>query len=244
MNLQENTETILRYQGAKKENRATDARKLAGKILEMNKGLIMRLAARFGRENDKDDAQQAASMGVLRAIEDFDPSKGAFSTHAGYWIRDYVQAWGGRPNVVKRPRGASMPAALAKEAEKIRLKFGRNPTAEELGVTEATLAEWSQGNRSTSLDEVDDEGRRFEMPDDMREEEHRGDAVDMREAMIRATKGLSDRNREILFDVFLDDVTQEEVATEYGVSKIWVRKLCERLETRIRKYLSVPRTAA
>ena len=55
-----------------------------------NEPLCRHFANKFRHSLDLDDAMQAARIGVNRAIDKFDPSKGAWSTYAHQWIRAEV----------------------------------------------------------------------------------------------------------------------------------------------------------
>ena len=55
-----------------------------------NEPLCRHFANKFRHSLDLDDAMQAARIGVNRAIDKFDPSKGAWSTYAQQWVRAEV----------------------------------------------------------------------------------------------------------------------------------------------------------
>lgn len=66
------------------------------KLLREHEGLAHSVAGKYrgytGAAIGYDDLLQAARMGILRAAEDFDPSKGVkFTSYATWWIRAYVQ---------------------------------------------------------------------------------------------------------------------------------------------------------
>ncbi len=66
------------------EYRRTDDRALRDRLIEMNMGLAEAVARRFGgRGERRDDLLQVALVGLLKAVERFDPERGlAFSSFA------------------------------------------------------------------------------------------------------------------------------------------------------------------
>jgi RNA polymerase sigma factor (sigma-70 family) len=91
-------------------------------VVESNLGLISK-CVRPGTP-DYDDAYQNGVIGLARAAQKFDPSKGfAFSTYAMWWIKRSVQEWGelghvmGPANVRRAERrGDTLPAMAALDA--------------------------------------------------------------------------------------------------------------------------------
>lgn len=237
MDTRETVEKVKLYQEAKKVNDIKVCRQLSSDILKANKGLIIRFARRYGREVEAEDAEQACSLGMLRALDDFDPGKSTFSSYVGWWARDHVQRFSGRPTSINRPRTSTMPGAIKKKMAIFRTQHGREANATELGVTETQLNEWLEGLHYDSLDDFDNEGPKRELATDISEENHRGDSIDMREAYKVATDGMSDRNRDIVMAVFYDKRTEEEVAEEYGLARQRIQQVCKRFETRMRNRL-------
>lgn len=235
-----NVEIVHGYRAALAANDATGVRKFRALIVSQNQGLVRRLAMRYMHpqsEADADDAMQAGSMGLLRALEDFDPEKGSFSTYAAHWIRDHMQRWAGRPFPVSRPRSATMPASVAKAAALFRGKTGREPTAADLGITDPELAEWSEGSHFVYLDEdVTEEHGRYELTSDGQEAEHVVDRMMLEKVWSEAVRGLSDRNIEIAEAVFWNGETLGSVASRFGfVNHCNVVKICQRVEERLKR---------
>lgn len=237
---EQNVALLAKYREAKAAGDAAAVRRVAESVVSLNEGLVKQFGMRFGRPQtaeEKEDVFQAARMGILRALTDFDPTKGAFSTHAQWHIRDYVQRWTGKTVAVTRPRSASMPGHVAKAAREFRQKHGREPTAEDLGVDPARLVEWSSATHFVELDGAPDDERQVELTYDEHEAEHIAGRLDLVCAWHDAVRMLSPRNATIAHSFFFERMSQEEIAAEHGLVKQRVSQICKRVEMRLRRVL-------
>lgn len=238
-----NPELIAKYREARARGDEREARRWLSNLVTQNAGLARRLVRRWARpatEEDAEDAFQAACMGILRAVELFDLGRGTtFSTYAGHQIRAHIQQWAGKTCVLARPRSSSMPAALAERARIIRNTRGREPTAEELGVTQEQLDEWSEGTLFVELDahanDEDDRGRSFQLSSDTEEAQHVVDKMLLETAWADAISELSERNAAIADAVFWQGRTLRDVGEAFGLSHVQVSQICERVEARLKR---------
>jgi RNA polymerase sigma-B factor len=210
--------------------------------------LATKLARRYHRGNEPlEDLVQVASVGLLKAIDRFDPARGtAFSsfavpTIAGELKRHYRdKGW-----AVRVPRDLQELALRVDRAtDRLLHRLGRAPTASEiaddLGVTIEQVLEAHEAAaayRADSLDRpVSDEDQDATRVVDTLggDESGYGQAEDAAtvESMVSV---LSDREREILRLRFVEDLTQSEIGDRVGLSQMHISRLLRQAVARLRE---------
>ena len=109
---------------------------------------------------EEDDLRQSAEMGFLRAMNAWQPKRGAFSTCLYIWIRHEVQRAQGHEPVVYRPRCVACPYPMHRKIEAFVAANGHHPEAEDMGVSQKEWDTW-QGDlffSRMSLDEWAEHG--------------------------------------------------------------------------------------
>jgi RNA polymerase sigma-B factor len=213
--------------------------------------LARRLAARYaGGAEPFDDLVQVASVGLVKAIERFDPERGtAFSTFAVPTILGELKRhFRDRGWSVHVPRDVQERILKVERAmSELPAKLGHSPTIQEIGqriqasdeeVLEAMHA--SQGHHAISLDATSTIGDGDEpgpLRDRIGEEDLSFDTVEYGEAIGPVLKEISERDRTVLHLRFVEDMTQSEIAERVGVSQMHVSRILratiEKLRQRI-----------
>ena len=103
--------------------------------VESNLGLVHALAAPYrGRGVPYDDLVQEGTLGLMRAVERFDPGRGVkFSTYAAWWIRSALIDALGQAQVIRIPakarRGPASPQGVARVTASLDEPVGEDGTA-------------------------------------------------------------------------------------------------------------------
>ncbi|MDX6606969.1 MAG: polymerase sigma-B factor [Solirubrobacterales bacterium] len=213
--------------------------------------LARRLASRYaGGAEPFDDLVQVASVGLVKAIERFDPDRGtAFSTFAVPTILGELKRhFRDRGWSVHVPRDVQERILKVERAmAELPSKLGHSPTVQEIGqrieatdeeVLEAMHA--AQGHHAVSLDATSTMGDGDE-PGPLRDriggEDLSFDTVEYGEAIGPVLKEISERDRTVLHLRFVEDMTQSEIAERVGVSQMHVSRILratiEKLRERI-----------
>jgi RNA polymerase sigma-B factor len=211
--------------------------------------LARQLARRYQRQNEPlDDLMQVASMGLVKAIDRFDPKRGtAFSTYAVPTIlgelKRYFRDSGWAVHV---PRGMQERVMkLDQASQELHRKLGRSPSASELAdelnlTSEEVLEamEAASAYDAISLEEQrGSDSRDSQEPtyaDSLGSEEERYELVEYGATIAPTMKALSERERLILHLRFVEDLTQSEIADRIGVSQMHVSRLIRRALARLR----------
>jgi RNA polymerase sigma-B factor len=234
--------TLLRRFRATRDQASRE--ELVNRFLPLARGLAMRYA---GGAEPTDDLMQVASVGLIAALDRFDPDRGvAFPAFAGPTILGELRRhFRDRVWTLRVPRGLQEQIRDV-EAAVIKLSndLERSPTvaelAAELGTDEATVLEAleaSDARRTMSLDQ----SAGGEEPADASIGERIGDAdpgfelVEERAALRSSMIVLTDLEREVLRLRFVEDLTQSRIAARVGYSQMHVSRILRRALERLRE---------
>jgi RNA polymerase sigma-B factor len=218
-------------------------------LVERYLPLARKLAARYrGRAGEPfDDLLQVASLGLLKALDRFDPDRGtAFSSFAVPTIlgelKRYFRDTGWSAHV---PRGTQELALKVQEAEQaISPRLGRSPTADELALymdvsVEQVIdgLEAAVAHHATSLEEPHDEldGESQSLSDTLGEDDPRFEQIDASLTIASAARELSEREQYVLELRFYGELTQSEIAKRIGVSQMQVSRILRGALARLRE---------
>jgi RNA polymerase sigma-B factor len=210
--------------------------------------LARKLARRYsGAHEPFDDLLQVASLGLVKAIDRFDVSRGtAFSSFAVPTIlgelKRYFRDLGWSVHV---PRGAQELALKVEDArQKLMTKTGRPPSVQDLAqylelsledVLEAL--ETAGAHHTASLDSPRDDGEEETgtLADAFGEVDERFELVDARVTIAAAAQHLGARERHVLVLRFVEDLTQSQIASMIGVSQMQVSRILRRALEQLRE---------
>jgi RNA polymerase sigma-B factor len=220
-------------------------------LVERFMPLARRLAARYaGGAEPFDDLVQVASVGLVKAIDRFDPVRGtAFSTFAVPTILGELKRhFRDRGWSVHVPRDVQERILKVERAlADLPSKLGHSPTVQEIAerieatdeeVLEAMHA--AQGHHAVSLDassslgDGDDPGP---LRDRIGEEDLSFETVEYGEAIGPVLEQISERDRKVLHLRFVEDMTQSEIAEQVGVSQMHVSRILRATIEKLRKQI-------
>ncbi len=232
---------FLRWQ-AQRDQRARDT------LIERFLPLARRLARRYVASGEPyEDLVQIASLGLVKAVERFDPDRGfAFSTFAVPTIvgelKRYFRDAAWAVHVDRGAKDRARQTANARQA--ITARTGRAPKVHEL----AQYLERSEEDVLEALQTIDaydtisldaptllgDEGSASRI-DTIGGCDERLALVDDATTLFAAAKHLPKRERQVLLLRFAEDLPQTEIARRIGVSQMHVSRLLRSALKRLRE---------
>jgi RNA polymerase sigma-B factor len=199
--------------------------------------LARRLAARHRYSGEsREDLEQVAFVGLLKAIDRYDPALGSFLGYAVPSIRGELKrhfrdkAWGMRVPRALQERCLDVSQAM----DVLTGRLGRSPTpadvAEHTGysveeVLEALQAADAYSPRALDAPLRSEDGVRRTLGDSLGREDARYEIVEAAEAVNPAFRGLPPREQQILRLRFVEDLTQSAIGQRFGISQMHVSRL-------------------
>jgi RNA polymerase primary sigma factor len=222
------------------EGEANESKK---RLAEANLRLVVSIAKRYvGRGMQFLDLIQEGNLGLLKAVDKFDYTKGfKFSTYATWWIRQSITR-----SIADQARTIRIPVhmvetinRLVRTQRQMLQELGREPTPEELAERLDTPV-----SRVRDIMQISQEPVSFETPIGEEEDSHLGDFIQddssqvpvdaaaerlLHEQLMNVINQLSDREQKVLKLRFglVDGKprTLEEVGKEFNVTRERIRQI-------------------
>src|SRR3954454_17834862 len=233
---------------AAQESNPVERKRLQDEVVVLHMGLARAVAARYrGRGLAEEDLVQAASMALIKAARNFDPSMGvAFLSYAVVTMKGEVKrqfrdfGW-----MVRPPRPIQkLQAEVSKSEGELTHRLGCSPTVAEvaahLDVPEEDVVEALSADgcfTPTSLDApvgADGAGVLGELIPS--EDTALGEA-EARIMLAPAVRALPERERDVLYLRFFKQQTQAQIAKEIGVTQMQVSRILSRVLSQLRGQL-------
>ena len=223
-----------------REYQVSRSNEVRNQLVKLNIGLVRKEVYHWINQcaENYDDLLQVGCLGLIRAIERFEISKGhAFSSFAIPYIRGEIQHYlRDKSPVVRVPRHwLSLERKSVGAIKDLQVQFNRKPTdAEVAAVLEVSVEEWREiklahlNKSPLSLDApVQDENEGATCLGELVPDSKYRSFQLAQEDQIRVQQALAmleQRTREILEFVFLYDLTQKETAERLGISAVTVSR--------------------
>ncbi len=233
---------------------------LRNRLVRMNLGLVRQVAHRFTRQcaEPYEDLEQCGAIGLISAIERFDPTKGyAFSTFAVPYVRGEILHYlRDRANTIRIPRHSHQ---LYQKSQTIRQmlisELGREPSEQELSeklglsINEWCAVKIAAANRvPISLDlQISPKGQAPK-----NSTKHLGEAIvdtcdliekinqEERQDLLYALGQIEKTTYEAIQLVFVKQLTRQEAAQQLGVSPVTISRRINRGIKELRNLLQKP----
>lgn len=230
-----------------REYKRTGSTEARDELIVSHQNLVRFLAAKYkDRGEPMDDLIQVGTIGLIKAIDRFDPDRGLeFTTYATPTIlgeiRRHFRDKGWSVRVPRRLQELS--AKVNKATEELSVQLSRSPTVEEIAnhvgasVDEVLEAMESSSAYSATPLEAGGSGDEEDGPsvlDRYASEDEGLASSDDRMALAEVLSTFSPREQEVIRMRFDEDMTQSEMAKRLGISQVQVSRLLRKTLEKIR----------
>lgn len=212
-------------------------------VINDNQNLVYGIANQFRNYHQKEDLYQVGKMGLIKAYQNFDDTKGAkFTTYAFPYVLGEMR------KLIREDKSYKVSREITKLNLKIEKayillsqKIMREPTSFELAsyleideelVNQAILSSYGV----KSIDEpLNQEGKEVTLNDIIPNQNELD--IDMLIALKDSLEQLNDEERFLIEKRYFHDLTQSETAKLLGINQVQVSRNEKKVLTKLRKYL-------
>ncbi len=226
-----------------REYASTRDRRLRNELVETHMGLAVHIAKRYSRRAVDDDLRQVAMIGLVKAVDRFDPEHGAaFSTFAGRTIEGELKrhfrdaTW-----TLKVPRSAKeLHLDVRRASAELEQRMGSSPTVDQvaahLGIERDDVLRGLAADAASTPEALDvrEPDRAVDRMDALAVGDDEVDQIDHADQVARLMAHLSERDRRIVTLRFADRKTQSEIAELEGISQMHVSRLLRKAFAQMR----------
>ncbi len=233
---------------------STRKRELRNQLVERHMGLAAHIAKRYSRAGRRDDdLRQVAMIGLVKAVDRFDPEYGAaFSSFAGRTIEGELKrhfrdaSW-----AVKVPRSAKELHLLIRNATTdLEQRNGKSPSVDDLAahlqIDRDDVLRGLAASAASSVRTIDG-GNGDDMPTDRQAALAADDGMfehaENVHLLTRLVADLPERQQEIIRLRFFEEKSQIEIAERVGVSQMHVSRLLKKSFAEMREVLTAENQA-
>ena len=209
-------------------------------LFQENMGLIYSVARRFlGRGVDMEDLFQIGSIGLLKAVDNFDPGFDVkFSTYAVPMIMGEIKRFLRDDGMLKVSRSIKenqykiykmrekMEKVLGREPNIRELSKAMNMSVEELAMTMESVTEVESIYRTV----YQGDGSEIQLPENKNVHEQTLDKIFLEELLEK----LDGEERQLIGMRYFQDMTQMEVAGKMGISQVQVSRMEKKVLKKLR----------
>ena len=221
---------------------------LVDKIVRLNIRVANAVAGRYsGRGVDRDDLQQAACHGLVKAVLHFDPTMGKdFLTYAVPTIRGEVQRYFRDVSWTIRPprRIQELQWRVNECIDRLSGELGREPTeAEVIDDIGITYEEYASAITAfgcfapPSLDQPTTDAGTMTIGETLADGSTDQEAAEARVMLGPLLRSLTDDERRIVHLRFVEGWTQQQIGDEFGVAQMQVSRWLSAILRRMREQL-------
>ncbi len=205
------------------------------KIVEGNLKLVLSILKIFSNsEENKDDLFQIGCVGLLKAVDNFDPSYGVkFSTYCVPMILGEIRRYVRDNSSIRVSRSLKdLSYRSLKAKDELSITLGRTPTISEiakyLDVDEFLIVDSLDSRRApVSLFEpiYNDGGDTIYLEDQLADTKSSRTDEDTRIALYKALNTIREREKKVLIDRYMIGKTQMEIANSLNISQAQVSRI-------------------